>query len=326
MTPKNTSILYMGTPEFAVAPLEALMELKDVSVTAVLTQPDRPAGRGKRLVASPVKVKASEFNIPVLQPTSVRKELSSLTSRLNDLGPFTAGIVCAYGQILPKDLLELPEQGCINIHASILPRWRGAAPIQRAIMAGDTESGISLMKMDQGLDTGPVFSTFPTDINPLETAGELHDKLAALAKHSLKRDLIAILSGQKHAEPQVEQAILYANKITNDECLINWDNQAIEIQRKILGLSPFPGAYSYLGNKRVKIFFAEAKGELCDNKTAPTGEIQMAEGARLEIKCGTGCIRLDRIQLEGKKVLAVDEFLRGNNIKPGMRFQSTPTG
>jgi len=318
------SVLYMGTPDFAVAPLEGLLAMPEVTVSAVITQPDKPAGRGHKLLAPPVKALALEHQLTVLQPDSLKKDLVTVKQQLRSLGPFDVGVVCAYGQILPAELLSFPDKGCINIHASILPRWRGAAPIQRAIMAGDTQSGISLMKMDQGLDTGDVFSTHSIDISPLQSAGELHDQLALVGKEAIKSDLMRIIKGELPAMPQSDQGVTYAKKIANDECLIDWGLSASTIQRQILGLSPFPGAFSFLGDKRVKIYYAEAKGALSATSRAVPGEIIMAEGARLEVQCGTGCIALDQIQIEGKKRMPVAQFLCGMDISIGMKFKVTP--
>ncbi len=307
-------IVFFGTPDFSVFTLEALLTSPHVEVKAVITQPDRPAGRGGKLKASPVKECASKAKIPVLQPTSVRKELESFTSELSQHGPFTLGVVVAFGQILPIEILELPQYGSVNIHASLLPRWRGAAPIQRAIMEGDTQTGICLMKMDEGLDTGPVYVEQSTPITEHDTAGSLHDRLGKMGADLLCENIKALSNGDRVATPQPEDGITYAKKISKSEAVIDWSRSAQEISFHIRGLSPFPGAFTSLQGKRLKVLQATPVASFRDKETGRPGSIYYQDGERLEISCGQGILSLGELQLEGKKKLPTRELLKGVSI------------
>lgn len=310
-------ILFFGTPDFSVPTLKALMGIPGASVGAVITQPDRPAGRGGALKSSPVKDVAVSNDIPVFQPTSLRKEFSSMCPSLEACGPFDLGVVIAFGQILPKEVLQFPAGGCVNIHASLLPRWRGAAPIQRALRAGDPTTGVCLMKMDEGLDTGAVYSQETITIEPNDTGGSLHDKLAELGARKLVEDIHAILKGELAAAPQPADGVTYAAKIKSDECRLDWSLPAREIALAIRAFSPFPGCFTLWHGKRLKILFAADTRRTASPRREP-GTILHASGDRLEIACGDGTsLLVSDLQLEGKKRMGVSEFLRGNVCAEG---------
>jgi methionyl-tRNA formyltransferase len=294
-----TRIVFAGTPDFALASLAALVEAGR-SPVAVLTQPDRPAGRGKKLTASPVKRYAKEHGIPVLQPETLRDEQAQ--AALAALAPDVL-IVAAYGLILPQAVLDIPRHGCLNVHASILPRWRGAAPIQAAILAGDAQTGISLMAMTAGLDCGPVFHTEELDIGPDETAGELHDRLAGLGGEALVAHLDAILAGDLEAVPQDDSKATYAPKIDKQDARIDWTLPADEAARRIRAYNPFPGAFCFAGDTRIKVWRASA----APGSGAP-GTILQCDREAILVACGDGVLRLAELQLPGKRRVVAHEF------------------
>jgi methionyl-tRNA formyltransferase len=294
-----TRIVFAGTPDFALASLSALVEGGRKPV-AVLTQPDRPAGRGKKLTASPVKQYAIEQGIPVQQPVTLRDEQAA--AQLAELEPDVL-IVAAYGLILPQAVLDIPKHGCLNVHASILPRWRGAAPIQAAILAGDAQTGISLMAMTAGLDCGPVFHIEALDIGAEETAGELHDRLAALGGEALVSHLDAILDGDLEAVPQDEEQATYAPKIDKQDARIDWSLAAHESVRRIRAYNPFPGAYCFHGDTRIKVWRASA----IDGQ-AEAGRVLQCDHEAVVVACGEGALRLEELQLPGKRRATAREF------------------
>ena len=294
-----TRIVFAGTPDFALASLRALVESGRKPV-AVLTQPDRPAGRGKKLTASPVKLYAERQGIPVQQPATLRDEQAA--AELATLEPDVL-VVAAYGLILPQAVLDIPRQGCINVHASILPRWRGAAPIQAAILAGDTKTGISLMAMTAGLDCGPVFHVEELDIGADETAGELHDRLAALGGEALVAHLDVILAGDIEAVPQDDAQTTYAPKIDKQDARIDWSVTASEAARRIRAYNPFPGAYCFHGETRIKVWRARA----VDGR-APAGTVLQCDREAVVVACGEGALRLEELQLPGKRRATAAEF------------------
>jgi methionyl-tRNA formyltransferase len=312
-------IIFFGTPFFAVPTLEALYAMAGVEVAAVVTQPDKPSGRGAKILPTPVKEVASQHGTPLFQPRSLRKEFASIHDSLSARGPFDIGIVIAFGQILPREVLELPRCGCLNIHASLLPRWRGAAPIQRAIQAGDDETGVCLMRMEEGLDTGPVFSCERTSISLAETGSSLHDRLALLGAQLLIRDLRSIVDGEMHAAAQPDEGVTYASKITADDCRIDWSSPAPSIARAIRAFSPHPGCFSFLRDKRLKVLSGRA---VSASHSTPLGTIISVSAERLEVSCGEGLLRIDELQLEGKKRMTSEEFLRGIALSPGERLIS----
>lgn len=311
------NVLFFGTPDFSVPTLQALIDAPGISVGAVLTQPDRPSGRGGKIAMSPIKELALKHSIPVFQPHSLRKEFSSLRSNISDLGPFDIGVVIAFGQILPKEVLTFPRHGCVNVHASLLPRWRGAAPIQRAIQAGDKDTGVCLMQMDEGLDTGAVYAEHRVSIETTDTGATLHDKLAALGASHLADGLRGIIDGSLHATPQPSEGITYASKITTEECRIQWSLPARDIALSVRAFSPWPGCFTMWRGKRVKILFAVESRRTYPTTVSP-GTIVYAQGDRLEIACANGtALSVTDLQLEGKKRMAVDEFLRGASFPEG---------
>ena len=318
-------VIYFGTPQFAVPPLEALVEDSRYQVLAVITQPDRPAGRGKKLSPPPVKIIAENFGIPVFQPASVAKEWKALKESLLEIAPsFDVGVVCAFGQILKAPCLEFPVKGCINIHASLLPRWRGAAPIQRAIFAGDSTTGISLMQMDEGLDTGDWYVQVGIPITESTTSGTLHDQLADLGAKLLQDELHAILEGAHQAHPQEDSSATYAHKVSKEECLISWERDAAEVSRLVRAMSPTPGAYSFLNGDRVKILLGRPVEPAHNLAPSPAGTIYRVASERLEIACGNGIFSIERLQMAGRAAQNIETFLKGMQLERGMQLTPAP--
>jgi methionyl-tRNA formyltransferase len=285
----------MGTPEFSVLILQALAERH--RILAVYSQPPRPAGRGKELRPSPVQARAMALGLPVRHPVSLKT--AEAQAEFAALGADVA-VVVAYGLILPQAVLDAPRHGCLNIHASLLPRWRGAAPIHRAIMAGDAETGICIMKMEAGLDTGPVLLRQSLPIGPEDTTADLHDRLSGLGAAMILAALDRL--PDLTATPQPDQGITYAQKIDKAEARIDWSRPAPEVDRQIRGLSPFPGAWCMIGSERVKLL----RSSLAAGAGTPG---QVLHG--LTIACGTGAITVTLAQREGKKPMTPDDFLRG---------------
>lgn len=296
-------IVFAGTPEFAVPALAALIDAGH-DVVAVLTQPDRAAGRGRRLTPSPVKCAAGAAGIAVHQPASLRgSEPPRLLAELD----LELIVVVAYGLILPPAVLAVPRRGCWNIHFSLLPRWRGAAPVQRAILAGDAETGVSIMQMEAGLDTGPVLLREATPIGPEDTTGTLHDRLAEIGARLVVAALARLDS--LASEPQPEAGASYAAKIDKAEAEVDWARPAPEIDRQIRGLSPFPGAWTLVRGQRVKLLASrQAQGQ---------GAPGTVLDAALTVACGTGALRLTRLQRAGRGAQGTEEFLRGFPVQPG---------
>ena len=298
MRPKLT-IIFMGTPDFAVPALIALYEAGH-DIACVYTQPPRPAGRGKKLRPSPVQAKAEELGIPVRSPRSLKSEEAQTEfAALNA----DVAVVAAYGLILPQAILDAPTHGCLNIHASILPRWRGAAPIHRAIMAGDAETGVTIMQMEAGLDTGPMLHIVRTPVND-KTTGELTEELAELGASAIVEVLADL--GSYAPQPQDEAGVIYAPKIDKAEARIDWSRPAGELVRMIHGLAPFPGAWFELEGERLKLLRAEA----AQGSGAP-GTVLDEDFA---IACGSGTIRPVRLQRAGKPAMERGDFLRGRAV------------
>ncbi len=293
-------LVFAGTPDFALASLEALVESGRTPV-AVLTQPDRPAGRGKKLRASPVKAYALARDIPVLQPATLRDD--AIVAEFAALEPDLL-IVAAYGLILPQNVLDIPTHGCLNVHASVLPRWRGAAPIQAAILAGDEATGISLMQMEAGLDSGPVFHVETLDIAETETAGELHDRLAALGGAMLVDKLDDIIAGRLAAQAQDESLVTFAPKIATRDAEVNWTLSAAEAARRVRAYNPFPGAYFFAGDNRIKVWRATPV-----DGTARPGSVLQADSEAVIVACGIDALRLDELQLPGRRRVPAAEFV-----------------
>jgi methionyl-tRNA formyltransferase len=305
-------IAFMGTPAFAARLLEAVAAAEH-EIAAVYTQPQKPRGRGKAVRPTPVQEAAERLGLPVRTPKSMRDPDEMAAFAALDLD---AAVVVAYGQILKAEVLEAPRLGCFNVHASLLPRWRGAAPIQRAIMAGDAVTGVQVMRMSEGLDEGPVLSTAQVEIDADDTAGTLHDKLMAAAAILLPQTLAAIAAGTAVETPQAEDGATYAKKITAGEARIDWSRPAAEIDRTIRGLSPFPGAWFEMptpkGSVRVKALLSRPGLGL----GAPGAVLD--EG--LLVACGEGAVRLLRLQREGKNAQNADEFVRGLTAVDDLRL------
>lgn len=297
-------IIFAGTPDFAASHLQALIQDGRHSVVAVYTQPDRPAGRGKKLKASPVKLLAEQHSLPVCQPASLKA--SEQQALLAEFGADIM-VVVAYGLILPQAVLDIPRLGCINVHGSILPRWRGAAPIQRAIEAGDKESGVTIMQMDAGLDTGAMLSISRCPIDPEETSGSLYNKLAELGAAALLDDLERLDKGLAVAVVQDNSQSTYASKIDKTEAQINWSAEAIAIDRRIRAFNPFPAAYSLIDGTRLKVWAASPGPETI---TGNPGEIIQSDDTGLLVRCGQGSLLLTEIQLAGKSRMPVSEMLK----------------
>ena len=303
------NIVFAGTPDFAVPTLRALLQAH--RVCAVYTQPDRPAGRGRALSASPVKALALEAGLTVRQPQRLAEEEAALRTLNPD-----ALVVVAYGLILPAAILAVPVHGCINVHASLLPRWRGAAPIQRALEAGDASTGVSIMQMARGLDTGPVFAQAALAIEADDTAASLHDKLAHLGAQTLVQTLPQIAQAQLCARAQNESAATYAHKLTKEEGRIDWQQRAEVLARKVRAFTPWPYAYTQWQGRWLRILKARA---CAHGSEAAAGTIIEAQ-QELVIATGDGALSVQRLQLEGGKAMDVPTFLRGHALAVGARF------
>ncbi len=301
----NPRVIFAGTPAFALASLSALVG-SGIIPCAVLTQPDRPAGRGKRITESPVKRYAREHGIPVLQPATLRDP--TITAEIAAFEPDVL-VVAAYGLILPQAVLDIPRAGCVNVHASLLPRWRGAAPIQAAILAGDETTGISLMRVTAGLDSGPVHVTSELRIGEQETAGELHDRLAELGGQLLAENFHAILSGELPATEQDEGAATYAGKIDKRDARLDWSESAEILARRVRAYNPVPGAYFFDDGKpddglRIKCWRARP----VDSQATVAGTVLQCDRDGLVVACGEGALAIDELQLPGKRRGPVHEI------------------
>jgi methionyl-tRNA formyltransferase len=304
-------LVFAGTPQFAAVSLAALLQ-HGHHVVLVLTQPDRPSGRGLNSMQSPVKVLAEAHNIALQQPATLRALTVQQALRA---WPAEAWVVAAYGLLLPPPILELAPLGCINVHASLLPRWRGAAPIQRAILAGDPLSGVSIMRMDAGLDTGPVFLRRSVPIDPAETAGSLHDRLAQQGAQALCEVLDQLAAGGACAEPQGEAGACYAHKITRADARIDWTRPATEIERLLRALDPVPGAFTDRGGETLKLW----RGYVGPGRAgSEPGTVLQTGPEGIEVQCGDGSsLRVTVLQRPGGRRLAAAEFLRGHRFEPG---------
>ena len=302
-------VAFAGTPEFAAVALRALIDA-GFEVPLVLTQPDRPAGRGQKRAASPVKQVALAHGIPVHQPERLKDPATHVP--LIDAAPDVL-VVAAYGLILPQAVLDIPKQGCLNIHASLLPRWRGAAPIQRCLEAGDAETGVTIMQMEAGLDTGPMLLAYAIKVSAGETAASLHDKLALLGGRLIVTALNEIAALQ--LVPQPAEGVTYAAKIDKAEAAIDWRQPAAEIERSIRAFDPFPGCTAQLGDSIIKIWRA-----LPADGTGQPGEVLAVAPAGITVACGAGALQLVELQKPGGRRLASADFLHGFTLTPGQRF------
>lgn len=305
-------LIFAGTPEFAARALSALIQAGH-DIPLVLTQPDRPAGRGMKLMPSPVKRLALEHGLQVLQPENLKGV--DIQAQLASFSPEVM-IVAAYGLLLPKAVLEIPKSGCLNIHASLLPRWRGAAPIQRAILAGDTESGITIMQMDVGLDTGAMLLKKRLPITPEDTAGSLHDRLAEQGASAIVEALELLAQGQFKPELQDDAMACYAAKITKAEAQINWADNAENVARAVRAFNPVPGAFTLLHGDAIKIWRAQAGAAT----SGEPGEIIAAISDGILVKCGAGALRIQELQKAGGKRLSAAQFLAGNPLAAGQKL------
>jgi methionyl-tRNA formyltransferase len=305
-------LIFMGTPDFAVPTLLELA-VAGHEIVGVYTRAAKPAGRGLELQPSPVEREARERGLPVLTPATLKTAEAEAAFRAHNAD---AAVVVAYGLILPKPILQAPRLGCFNVHASLLPRWRGAAPINRAIMAGDAESGVTIMQMDEGLDTGAIVRNLAmaerVSIGPDMTAGDLHDALARLGADLMLRAIAAAERGSLSLTPQPAAGVTYAAKIGKDETRIDWTKPWRDVHNHIRGLSPFPGAWFEIGGVRVKAL-RSTKGE---GKGVPCTALD----DHLTIACGDGAVRLTQVQRAGRQPMAAEEFLRGTKVEPGARL------
>lgn len=311
---KPLKIIFAGTPEFAAVALRALLASPH-EVCAVYTQPDRPAGRGRKLTAGPVKQAALAHQVPVYQPQTLRDAAVQA-----ELLAFEADVmvVVAYGLILPVEVLQAPRHGCINIHASLLPRWRGAAPIQRAIIAGDTATGITIIQMDKGLDTGAMLERRPCEISADETGGQLHDRLAVLGAEAVLSTLAQISDGTVKGEAQDDALACYAHKIDKKEALIDWHRAADEIRRQVNAFNPWPVAYTLLPDgQRLRIW--QALSISGDNDAAP-GTVIDTSKAGIDVATGNGVLRLLQVQLPGGRQVSSSDFINAFALECGARL------
>ena len=308
LSPTRLRLAFMGSPDFAVPSLRALIAAGH-DVVCVYAQPPRPAGRGQKERPTPVQLAAQEFGIEVRTPKSLKGEDEVAAFRALDLD---CAVVAAYGLILPQSILEAPRLGCVNVHASLLPRWRGAAPIQRAILAGDSETGITIMQMDKGLDTGAMLSRHTLPIDPDETAQGLHDKLAELGAEALLPTLAQLAAGTATATAQSEDGVTYAAKLERDEGVLDFSRPAVELERQIRAFTPWPGAFTEHDGTRIKVMAADvlALGSLANEP----GTVLDTE---LTIACGCDALRPTRVQRPGKGPMDTGDFLRGFPLTPG---------
>ena len=307
-------LVYMGTPQFAVGPLRAVAA-EGHEIVGVVTRTDKPAGRGRGLTSPPVKSAAEEMGLPVYQPKRVREP--AFIDRLRLLGP-EAIVVAAYGQILPKEILTLPRYGCLNIHASLLPFYRGAAPINWAIIRNETQTGITIMQMDEGMDTGAILLQESVLIDPRDTAGTLSEKLSAVGAKLITTALQLIMENRLRPMPQDGSRATSAPLLKKEDGLIDWNLPAVDIRNRIRGLSPWPGAYTFLERKSVKIIETEAV-----NGAGEPGLLYEKDGRSLEIGTGAGLLRIVRIQPEGKRPMTAGDFLRGHRGLAGKKFDAS---
>ena len=306
-------IIFAGTPPFAASALKALTDAGH-EIALVLTQPDRPAGRGMKNTSSAVKLLAQKHQFHLLQPQSLKPP--ELYAELNALG-VDVMVVAAYGLILPPSILSIPKYGCLNIHASVLPRWRGAAPIERAILAGDRKTGITIMRMDQGLDTGDILLQRTVAIEPDETSQSLYEKLASLGACCVVEALTLLQQGKLPSIPQNERDATYASKVGKDEAEIDWRLDAETLERAVRAFNPRPGAYSTIKGITIKIW----KARVLDGAAGQPGEIIATGKNGIAVSCGKGVLILEVVQKSGGKKLSAAEFLAGHALAPGERFE-----
>ena len=303
----------MGTPSFAVPTLRAIHE-SNHELIGVVTQPDKPRGRGRKLGISPVKELAMGLRLPIMQPETTRDE--AFIEEVNRMSPDLI-VVAAYGRMLTRELLDLPPHGCINVHASLLPKYRGAAPIQWTIVNGERRTGVTIMKMDEGMDTGDILLTQEVGITDTDTAQSLHDKLAQVGAGLVINALDGVERGTIRPAPQENSMASYAPPLKKEDGLIDWSRAAREIYNRIRGLDPWPGAFTYLRGSRLKVF----SGEVIDEEVRDRpGKVVQSEPEGVKVSTGTGFLVIEEVQLEGRKRMPIREFLIGNEIPPGTQL------
>lgn len=315
----TTRVIFMGTPYFAVSSLKALLDNPDYAVVGVVTQPDRPVGRSKALQPSPVKEMALRANIPILQPTKLREP--GVFEQLQAWTPDVI-VVAAFGQILRQNVLDLPRYGCINVHASLLPRWRGAAPIQAVILAGDSQSGVTIMKMDAGLDTGPMLSHWEIQLDPLETGATLLDKLAELGAQGLTRTLSGYISGKIVPQPQNDSEQTYAPMLKKEDGVINWQDAAAAIERKVRAFEPWPGTYTLWNGQTLKILPTLQHSPRVAVGTYPPGQVVRLDNELIGVGTGEGVFILWSVQVAGRPATDINAFVNGHNTFIGSTLEA----
>ena len=312
----SVNTVFFGTPDFAVPTLRAVAELTNVRLC--VCQPDRPKGRGMRSSAPPVKCAAQSLGIEVVQPARMR--CPDFERQLRGVSP-TLAVVVAYGKILPRSVLEIPTMGCLNVHASLLPRWRGASPIQHAIRAGDAETGVTLMLLDEGMDSGPTIAQRATEIRPMESAGDLSDRLSMLGAELFRDSVFDYLEGRVTPVPQPEQGVSYAPMLNKSDGLVPWPLSAREVVNHVRGMTPWPGAFSFLRGERIRLVRVEiaSVGARAHGKR---GEIVRADRGGLEVSCGDGgAVRILELQRPGKRAVDAPAFLSGSRLDVGVCFE-----
>lgn len=313
-------IVFFGTPAFSVPTLEALLASRH-QVAAVVTQPDKPRGRGQRTSDAPVKQRAAEAGLPVLQPAKLRDP--AFVTALRDLGA-DLGVVIAYGRILPEAVLEVPPLGLINVHASLLPRYRGAAPVHRAVIAGERETGVTIMRVVPALDAGPMLAAARCPIGPDETSSDVEQALAGLGATLLVATVDRLAAGDVKAQPQEESEATYAPRLTKEEGLIDWSLPASSVHNLVRGLHPWPHAHSFLGGRRLIVLRSSRHAADAAPAWAPAGTIVAARSDQFLVSTGAGLLALREVQAEGKRPVAARDFLAGHRVVPGDRFTPGP--
>lgn len=310
-------VVFLGTAEIACASLQALVEAENLILLSVVSQPDRPRGRQLQLQPTPVKQRALELGVPCLQPDRCRDE--RFLGQLRILNPDVIAVM-AYGQILPKALLEIPRLGCLNVHTSLLPRYRGAAPIQWAIWNGDAETGVTIMRMDEGLDTGDILLARATPIADADDAQTVHDRLAGLGAELLVQGIRGVADGSLRPVPQPAEGVTYARKITKEDGKLDWIRSARELWNQVRALTPWPGTFTHLPGGARPVLLKVWRAEPVAAPAVPPGQVMKADREGIVVTCGEGALRLLEVQKEGGKRLAARDFLGGNPLSPGTRL------
>lgn len=318
MSGPGLKVLFMGTPQFAVPTLDAVLASSRHSVVGVITQPDKPRGRGQKETDGPVKARARDAGLPVLQPETLKDP--AVLDTLRSLGA-DIGVVAAFGKILSQTVLDIPRLGMINVHASLLPRWRGAAPVHRSVIAGDAKTGVTIMRVVKALDAGAMLATVERPIGPNDTSDEVERDLASLGAAALVQTLDRLALGPIDEIPQDESLVTYAHRLTKDDGIIDWSRPAEAIHNQIRGLHPWPHAFSYVDGQRL-IFWRSTWS--AEPSTAAPGTVLAAQGDTFAVATGDGTLLLTELQAEGRKAGRTRDFLAGRKVAPGARFSPTP--